>query len=533
MDAIVVALGLSERDLLRCRRPPVAELGSDFIESIGLTEEFADALSSRFTEDNVRGTLHELRQFLSDKVKELLERGIFELGQSADRISNLMGAARAAIARGRFTEADASLRLAEEMQQEERTLKEVRKQAEIRTTRGDAALLRGDAHAAYAHFATASDLFGPMDVLEGAKLRHTLYERLHRHGVRYPGPALELAVALLQVNAATYSKRDQLLPWAVTHRRLGMSLYVLGGRSIGVTGERWLHGRARNLNKTVYSPFVDRQEYVRTLNTLGNTFMRLGFRKRGAEADTWLAQGAEKLDEALGVIDRQESPNLWTMTNNNLANILRIRGERTSGPTGYAMLARSVKAYREVLTIRDPETHPLPWALAQMNLGSALSRFADRTSGTRAIELLHESIASFERALTIRTETTHPVGWSEVQWGVGVSYRMLGCRTTGRTGDRLLRRSLAAFELALSVSLPADQSLDRAMILQERAITLREIAKRTKAIAAKRKWLDRAIQSLDHALAGLDRKLDRSRYTEWEAERAAVEKMLNARHSLR
>ena len=146
----------------------------------------------RFEYANPDAPLAELGEFLKAKAaewKELKER-LAALEAEDPRIANARAAAEAAIAAGDFDAADAVLAAAEELQQEHRTLVEVRRRAGLRQARADALLLKGDADGAAAHFETAAGFLLPFAPLEAASVRHAGAGRLYDEGLRLGGTGL-------------------------------------------------------------------------------------------------------------------------------------------------------------------------------------------------------------------------------------------------------------------------------------------------------------------------------------------------------
>lgn len=228
------ALEIPEEEIDACRSP----VPSGAAEELGLRRELLESLVQRFEHDNPDAPDHELTQFLKDKATEYreLKARLSALAEAETRIANQMAAAQGALDQGRFEEADEILSRAEDMQQSEHTLVQVRKQAEIREARGEAALLKGDADAAYAHFRAAAEFFAPFDPLEGAARRNEYLRNLYEHGARYASSGLSHAVDLATENLAAYPRETMPADWAMTQNNLGNALQSLGERAGGADG---------------------------------------------------------------------------------------------------------------------------------------------------------------------------------------------------------------------------------------------------------------------------------------------------------
>ena len=119
-------------------------------------------LSQRFDHDNPNASDRDSFSYLKGKADELklLQARLSKIEGPAKSIHNQLRAANNAIEVGNFEEADDLTRAtAEELQQEERTLKEVETQSEIRFARGDAALFNNQPSAAADHYHRAANYF--------------------------------------------------------------------------------------------------------------------------------------------------------------------------------------------------------------------------------------------------------------------------------------------------------------------------------------------------------------------------------------
>ncbi|WP_299969319.1 helix-turn-helix domain-containing protein [uncultured Roseobacter sp.] len=211
IDALSVALNLSDDDIASCRKPRVPELPSGYPAEIGMTDELVEALSWRFGFENPKASSEQYQQFLSDKSEELtnLRSRIGTIGKTSKSIAKMMAAANHEIEQGHFEAADDILRDAEELQQKEHTLTQVRKQAEIRIVRAEGALLKGDDGLAYSHYKVAAEFFTPFDPIEGARHRRSHYTALYDHAMRFGGSGLIYATELAEINVSLYAALDQ------------------------------------------------------------------------------------------------------------------------------------------------------------------------------------------------------------------------------------------------------------------------------------------------------------------------------------
>ncbi|MEO1721451.1 MAG: helix-turn-helix transcriptional regulator [Pseudomonadota bacterium] len=358
----VKALGITEADLEACRLPPepvLSATGAEALAALKLEDAVFFQLAARFGHDNPWAGSAAYKTFLEQKAEEYraLEVRLASLTDMEEaaaaraRLDNQLKAAQAAIADGAFEEADEILAAAEEVQQAEHTLREVRRQAALRTTRGEAALLNGDADAAHTHFAKAAAMFDPFDILEAAKARNTAQNKLWKHAQRY-GPGFALAASLLRRNIATLSEKDHPDDWGGAQNNLGTVLGDQGARTGGEAGA------------------------------------------------ALLGEAVAAYRAALRVRTEDTYPVDWAMTQNNLGIALRNQGARTGEEAGSALLGEAVAAYRAALRVRTENAHPVQWAETTHNIGAVFESMAElEPEALRAH--LEAAIREFEAALCV------------------------------------------------------------------------------------------------------------------------------------
>ncbi len=306
VDALVIALEIQPEELEACRHPVTPELPEALKEELGLADGLLADLAWRFGHDDPDAGRGPLKEFLRDKAREYraLKKRMDSLAAEEVRISNQLAAAQEALDAGDFAKADEILSGAEEIQQSDHTLVQVRKQAEIREMRAEATLFGGDADNTYDHFVTAAAFFDPFDPLEGASRRHDYFVKLYEHGERFGSSGLARAVQLLEKNLTIYTREAMPADWAATQNNLAVVLSVMG--------------------------------------------QRLG----GEDSTAALERAVAAYEKALEVRTREAMPADWAMTQNNLANVLRVMGERLGGEDSTAALERAVAAYEKALEVR-------------------------------------------------------------------------------------------------------------------------------------------------------------------------------------
>lgn len=512
VDALVVALGLTESDVASCHRPRVPLLPSRFAESIGLTQELVDALSWSFGFAKPKATSHEYQEFLKYKAQELrsLQSRIGLLGEDP-RIAALLSAATTEIDQGQFAKADELLGAAEDMQQSKYTLKEVVKQADIRRARGDAALLGADSATAYGHYKVAAKFMAAFDPLRAAQDRHENAGKLFLYGRRFSDRALECALALVSENLKIYSPKDHPLQLGKTYYLRSVVYREIGWSKSGETGAKLLGqaideaqqalsvlskdahaiawGDARNILAISMNEHGRRLASATgeglqaeaiaihrdTLNVitrdlspvlwgmlqtnLSLALTQLARRATDEESKVLFLQSIDACRSALQVRTRDKDPSEWAMTQNNLAMALRALGQRTPKAEGLGLLHEAISAYRSALEVQTLESNPVEWSKLQNNMGNALKVLGSRMQGATAIETLEESLEALTSSSTVRTLEAHPLYWAETMHSIGDVLVLLAKKQETKASKHL-REALAAFESALTVFDPVSTSLD-------------------------------------------------------------------------
>ncbi|MEO0546110.1 MAG: tetratricopeptide repeat protein [Pseudomonadota bacterium] len=396
-----------------------------------------------------------LISFLEDKAEDYkkMQTRIAELAAEDARMANILSAVEGALASGEFEEADSLLADAEDIQQENKTLLEVRKQANLRVERGRAALLNGKTDQAFDHFNRAAEFFFPFDPKETFLERDALAQELFHHGMRFGGQGLERSVSLFGANARLTAEVIGAYHWAWGKNSLAIALQNQGTRTGGAGGTDLLAQAVKAYRDalTIYTKADHPVDWAITQNNLAGALEEQGSRTGGAEGTDLLAQAVKAYRDALTVSTKADHPVQWATTQNNLANALTQQGTRIGGAEGTNLLEKAVKAYRDALTVRTKADHPVGWAMTQNNLAAALQEQGTRTGGTEGTDLLAQAVKAYRDALTVRTKADHPVQWAITQGNLAQAHVAWTELEPERAGEHLeealehVERSLEVF----------------------------------------------------------------------------------------
>jgi tetratricopeptide (TPR) repeat protein len=479
---------------------------------VGVTPELIEALSWSFSLTNPKSSLHDYQAYITQKALEFREvqRSIGALAQDP-RISNLMAAASAEIEQGRFNEADEILAAAEEVQHVEHTLREIKKQSEIRRARGDAALLNGDSVAALEHYLNESKLLAVFDPAAAARERLECAEKMFLHGRRFNDIAVYCGIDLVSQNLSIDSRESVILERAKSYCLRSMLYRVLGYTKSGSQGKNLLDqaiddaekglailpserdftiwGELRNSlaismneqgrrleNSTgrmqqleaikIYKDTLaivtpEKNDYLwgRLQNNLSLALNELGKRTTDSDSVKTFCQSIDACRAALRVRKQDANPNEWAMTQNNLAIAQRALGDRTAGIEGVRLIKKSIEGYKNAMQVNSFEKNPIEWSKLQNNMGNALKALATRTNGKASASALNESMDALNASLLVRTKEAHPLHWAETMRSIGDILVLLSQKPRAKS-VQFLNMALSSFDLALTVFDPDNTSLD-------------------------------------------------------------------------
>jgi len=314
--AVRDALEIPQGKIDACRSPIAAELSEDDRDRIDLSRELLESLALRFEHTNPDASTPELIRFLKQKAVEFkqLQLRLKSLIEIDARLDIELKQSELAIDRGEFEIADQLLEKLEEFQQSKRTLAQVRKQASIRQTRAEAALLNEDIGAALQHFTVCAGYFDPFDRIEGAKSRDEAAQRLLEHGFFYGGASHAAAIKLWELNLTVLSVGEFADERAQTLFSLGFAKMELGMRASPSLAKRMLYEAIEHYSQsTEISVKNGPSAYgARTFSNMGIAYKELAIRESG-EVTAELLRFAIKFNtDAVDYFAKNNLPLEWT-----------------------------------------------------------------------------------------------------------------------------------------------------------------------------------------------------------------------------
>lgn len=445
VSALCAVLNISQDERANCHPSSDKRLPSKLLET----------LADQFGIENPEASEETLESFLRAKAiefREMQER-LTALTKTDARISNLLAAAQDALEVGQFDNADDRLADAEEIQQEEHTLAQVRKQAGLRAERAKAALLLGDVEKAFKHFNVAAGFFSSFDHSEQAKHLYDAGLALREYGMRHPGRAVELSVAAYESALKIWTPDEHPKQWGDTMNGLGICFRRLGTRATGNLGRSFLEKaiEAHRAALTVRSRYEYPRLWARTQNNLAAALRHLGTLIGGTDGKNFVAQAIEVYQLTFEVRTRQNLPAGWGESMNNMAIAQRVLGVLTGGADGARRLSESVATCLFALEVRTRQKYPFAWANTQDNLARAQIHLGEILGGDDGVELFRNALTACDSALEVRTREDNPIDWAESKETLALACVRIAQQSSERKSE-FVAKATSAIEDALIVA---------------------------------------------------------------------------------
>jgi transcriptional regulator with XRE-family HTH domain len=411
VDALCVALNISREERAACHTAP----GS------GLPSRLLEKLARHFGRDMPDATEEELEAFLMAKSEEFrnMQARLEKLAETESRIFALIKAANAALGEGEFDTADDLLKEAEVVQLQSGTIAALKKQAELRIERGNAALVNGDVAAAARHFERLSRYFSGVDTELEADNRHECAMLLRYYGYRYKNcEALYAARSALQHNLSICKQDAHTEKWCRTKN-------ALGGVSV-----RLSHF---DIPGTVMSHLVDAKSHYEEVRAVcSEEFMPKIFAKTGLDlANVYSNRRVAKSDEdyeanlksalslqlsALRFISKTDEPTEWGIVQHNLGcSYIELADIRTEAEKSVADIKNAIYHAELSFEVRNPDDSLQYWVASCRTLGEALLKMSTYSIVKDAAKYVQRASDLLHGAAARISPSEHPHQWAEIQ----------------------------------------------------------------------------------------------------------------------
>jgi tetratricopeptide (TPR) repeat protein len=452
IDPIINVLKITDAELEACAEAvghgPDVELDRAYREARNLIEAMArqfehakpDASLSEL-EDYLRAKAHEWRQ-LRDRIHavETIDQKREELRESAS----------AALAAGDFDRVDALLAEAEETQQQDRTLQEIERQAQIRITRGDACLFREDADAAVAFYSSAAHFFDPFEPQRAADLLSYLGGRVYEMSRRSLTPQFSIACRLLDELVNHPTVQENPVELGIANYRRGL---LYRNEAVGPAGEHVQESLLRQAlsfdRKAV--ELIDGTEVqdiaVSARISLGICLIEMAK----------IEPEAAHLEEALStmrsahLIAQDVAPALRATASNNLGAVYLAKRRRADGEEASECLRLAQAAFRRAVEEAEEHADMDIWGGAHLNCGRVLVEQARGTEADRKRFLFTCALAHYHAAIETFPATLFPQRFGEANLELASILESLSLITEAPISAAYFARSLNTYAAAATV----------------------------------------------------------------------------------
>jgi len=524
VDALAVALDIREEELANCRLNKM--FTPDEETEIGLSRQLMENLAQRFDHENPNASDGELFEFLKGKADELklLQDRLRKIDGLTKSIQNQIGAANDAIEAGRIDEADEILAAAEEIQQEERTLKEIEAQSNIRFARGDAALFSHQRSAAAEHYKIAAHYFIGFDKRQAASILELSAGQIYEHERRLLSSNFEHAIALALDAVALTDLQIYKAGWVVAKYRLA----TLQQSQARILNDESLYDAAIQTCKEAIEyadAKTENEDYSNLQILLGNCYLARSESGHGDDLDDF--KSAIKTFEIASQDARVDQPQFHSYLQSSISAAYSKLARSGRDENREEHERKAEKALHRAIELSAEHGQIDLWAACQYNLGSELAAKAqqieqDDSPAARFFRI--RSIAAFNASLEAYPETLLHPHTRRTQMALGRILLEQAGFTADSRREIYLTRSIHAHEVVLAMSSDeAPDTFDAQFYIGLAFFLHAETANRNIAITD----LEMALKYYDAALRGLKREDKRGNLSKLEAMRSKAEDRLN------
>ena len=471
IDPIIVTLGITDSELAACLEESAAH-DPDLDRAYREARNLIDALAYQFDHTNPEARLGELDEFLRAKATEWrqlrarldeMEAGDAEIAAEKDRAIEALGS-------GKLDEVDAILAALEDRFQQQRTLVEVNKQAEIRVARADTCLMNEDPDAALRHYLQAARFFAPFSEAEAVRVLDENAHRIYEGSLRSLKPRFTIGTALLEEalkyktvcddaarcgairyqlsllyrNASLLAlpqDREDLRKNAISHARAAADFaaeashpYQLVITKVSLAncllkGEQNDAGReeveeAIAVLKSAKVIAIEEPDAAPMLshvcNSLGSVILDYGQSGSEAPSAPVVAEALQHFSDAADYAETHCNFETWGAAKANRARMLFMQAERADAedPQRSFLFVRAISEFLAAIETFPETLFPGRLADTKVLLARVLSSFANALQDERAEVYMLRAIHAFEAASLIY-ETLAPIRWAECQIQVG------------------------------------------------------------------------------------------------------------------
>ncbi|MER9601524.1 hypothetical protein [Mesorhizobium sp. M0243] len=455
IDPIIAALGITTSEIEACAKQASAKPEDDLDRAYREARNLIEAIARQFEHEQPSATLAELDQFLREKATEWakLRDQIGNIDADERGLEQIKHAAASALADGRFDDVDLLLAKAEEQYQRDRTLVEVRKHADIRISRGDSSLLKGDPDAALGHYHSAVEFYRPFDEEEMAEKINLVAQDLYEVSRRSLRPFFFVGAKLLELLLTLPSVKADPIAMAEVGYHLGLSYRNEYDDPKSSRRDEALSKAIHYSKLAVEAPETQADAYKATTSAVGLANCLRDRAKATSNLDDFqeaialLTSTQEKFggDEAAGPI--------MSHLNNSLGALYRNLAALGGG--GIAdMEAKALSAFMQAVVNSERYGNIDTWGASHLNIGMilAIRANADGIGADERYFLRLRAIVEINAAIETFPAATFPFRFADAQLEMG---RLLFQHAVALQNQQLsevyLARAVHSFEVASEV----------------------------------------------------------------------------------
>lgn len=453
VDALTVALNLSLEDLALCRGLSSLQISENLLLEFGVPRELATSLLMTIPSASRGEDPQSIRNSLAAKLEELRaillrSASLHDEDKSWDEGLKIFDLA---ISVGRFRAAEEAIIELESRELSTRTVPQIQKQKRLRMMRADTALLGGDVQGARLFFSQAAQMFEGLSIDEAIACRREGNERLHWHGRKFDGSALNAAQTLIEDNLRILDRSSDPEMWADHCQLLALNLQFIGFRADKQQAEKMLK-RAVRLHDQALSVFRKNEFFERWLICSTNravAFRFLATRLGEFAGSTALEAAVEAYEEIEANLPESSELEL-ARTKVNLSSALAQKASYTNNPDlVQSILKRAITCGEYSLSIYEKHKMSRNQAIAHNNIGEAKVEMGRRRCSDNPVESIRAGIDHYLNFLTLQPREDDQVQWGEANENIGDAMLLL-VETNGDANEHAIDHFQKALEAYLS-----------------------------------------------------------------------------------
>ncbi|NMG38399.1 hypothetical protein GRZ55_03980 [Chelativorans sp. ZYF759] len=452
IDPIISVLHISSEEVEECAKRTGGRIDPDLDRAYREARNLIEALAYQFEHEHPDASFAELDEFLREKATEWrqLRARLDTIDETSDAIAQAKRSATEALAHGKLDEVDVTLAALEALYQERHTLLEVAKQSEIRVTRGDTCLMKGDAEGAFGHYFQAARFFQPFSESEMARVLDENAHRVYESSIRMLRPRFWIGVRLLEELLRLDIVEVDIVRRRSTHYRLGLLYRNAAAHSSDGDEEDSLQHAVKHARLAADQLSEDDDPFtiVSAKVSLANCLLDLGKRH----------PASNELDEAIATLrsakvialEEDTAGSLLCHIYNSLGGALNSRIKGDDFIHSEAAIREALEEFEAAIVSSERSNNPDVWGAANFNRGrllAALAQQEDRNISERTF-LFVQAVSAYQAAIETYPETLFPDRFAGAHFELGSTLFHFALIAPDYRTELYMFRSVQSFDIA-------------------------------------------------------------------------------------